>query len=154
MGRIELHPNLINVVPARATATVDLRNTDETVLRLAEGRFVERCDELARAEGVTIERRRLARFEPVTFDERLVELVERAAVERRIPVMRLPSGAGHDAQMFARICPTAMVFVPSRAGISHNPAEFTSRDEIDAGLRVLTDVMLGLALERADEARS
>ena len=55
---------------------------------------------------------------------------------------RLPSGAGHDAQMFAPNCPTAMVFVPSRGGISHNVEEFTSRSEIAAGANVLLQAMM------------
>jgi beta-ureidopropionase / N-carbamoyl-L-amino-acid hydrolase len=154
MGRVELHPNLINVVPARAIATIDLRNTDEDILRRAEERFAERCTELARAERVTIEARRLARFEPVTFDEHLVELVERSASRREYSVIRLPSGAGHDAQMFARVCPTAMIFVPSRDGISHNAAEFTETEHLEAGLMVLTDLMLELAGPAAQRSTS
>jgi beta-ureidopropionase / N-carbamoyl-L-amino-acid hydrolase len=59
--------------------------------------------------------------------------------------MRLPSGAGHDAQMLARVCPTGMVFVPSRAGVSHNPAEYSSPEHLAAGTQVLADVMLELA---------
>ena len=59
-------------------------------------------------------------------------------------VKRLPSGAGHDAQMMARLCPTGMVFVPSRDGISHNPAEFTEPDDLVAGADVLLGSMLAL----------
>jgi N-carbamoyl-L-amino-acid hydrolase len=59
--------------------------------------------------------------------------------------MRLPSGAGHDAQMLARICPSGMVFVPSARGISHNPAEHTDDSDLEAGANVLLHVMLRLA---------
>jgi N-carbamoyl-L-amino-acid hydrolase len=59
--------------------------------------------------------------------------------------MRLPSGAGHDAQMIARMCPTGMVFVPSRGGISHNPSEFTEPEHLAAGAQVLAEVLVGLA---------
>ena len=59
--------------------------------------------------------------------------------------MRLPSGAGHDAQMLARMCPTGMVFVPSRGGVSHNPAEFTEPEHLAAGCQVLADVLVELA---------
>jgi N-carbamoyl-L-amino-acid hydrolase len=60
-------------------------------------------------------------------------------------VMRLPSGAGHDAQMLARRCPAGMVFVPSRGGVSHNPAELTEPDHLVAGCQVLADVLVDLA---------
>jgi len=145
VGRIELHPNLVNVIPARATITVDIRNTDPTTLAAAERRLFETVARLAAAEGVTVEHRTLARFEPVTFDESVIAMVEDAAARRDLTVRRLPSGAGHDAQMLARVCPSGMIFVPSVGGISHNPAEFTDADDLGAGADVLLDVMLRLA---------
>ena len=107
-------------------------------------------DELAEREGVTIERRTLARFEPVAFDDRLIDLVVATAERLGLKVRRLPSGAGHDAQMMARICPTAMVFVPSVGGISHNPAEYTSPGDLTAGAQVLLEVMCRLASRSTD----
>ena len=145
VGRVDLHPNLTNVVPARATLTLDVRNTDETLLRDAERRIAAHLETLGTREGVRIERRVLARFEPVVFDERVVALVERHATARALPVERMPSGAGHDAQMFARVCPTGMVFVPSVKGISHNPAEYTDPADLAAGADVLLAVVLDLA---------
>jgi N-carbamoyl-L-amino-acid hydrolase len=145
VGRIDLHPNLVNVVAARATLTVDLRNTDEAVLATSERGLRARVDEIAAAEGVTAAWRSLARFAPVDFAEDVISLVERAAGDRGHTVMRLPSGAGHDAQMLARMCPTGMVFVPSRGGVSHNPAEFTEPEDLAAGCQVLADVLVELA---------
>jgi beta-ureidopropionase / N-carbamoyl-L-amino-acid hydrolase len=144
---IDLHPNLVNVIAARATITVDLRNTDESTLQLAEARLAAHCDELAGAEDVTIASRRLARFEPVSFDEAMIDLVEATATRLGHSVRRMPSGAGHDAQMLARLCPTAMIFTPSVNGISHNPAEHTDADDLDAGANVLLQVLLTLANE-------
>jgi N-carbamoyl-L-amino-acid hydrolase len=145
VGRLDLHPDLVNVVAARATMTVDLRNTDDVLLAEAEWRLREHVATVAAAEGVDVAWRRLARFEPVAFDPVVVDLVERTAEKRGLRVMRLPSGAGHDAQMLARLCPTGMVFVPSRAGVSHNPAEFTDPDDLAAGTQVLADVLVELA---------
>lgn len=145
VGRIDLHPNLVNVIPARATMTVDLRNTDASTLARAERRLLESVDRIAADEGVTVERRTLAHFDPVDFDPDVVALVERIAGDRGLSVRRMPSGAGHDAQMLARVCPTAMVFVPSVGGISHNPAEFTDAADLTAGADVLLDLMLRLA---------
>jgi N-carbamoyl-L-amino-acid hydrolase len=151
VGRLDLHPDLVNVVASRATLTVDLRNTDDAVLAEAEWRLRERVAAIAEAEGVDTAWRRLARFEPVAFDARIVDLVEATAAGRGHSVMRLPSGAGHDAQMLARVCPTGMVFVPSHDGISHNPDEFTEPEHLAAGVEVLADVLVTLA-DEADEA--
>jgi beta-ureidopropionase / N-carbamoyl-L-amino-acid hydrolase len=145
VGRLDLHPDLVNVVAARATLTVDLRNTDEAVLAEAERRLRGHVAALASAEGCEGAWRRLARFQPVAFDPAVIDLVESTAERLGHSVMRLPSGAGHDAQMLARVCPTGMVFVPSRAGVSHNPAEFTEPEHLAAGTEVLAEVLTELA---------
>ena len=144
VGKVDLHPNLINVIPARATITLDVRNTDEDTLRDAEHLIDTFCFQIEQDEGVSITKRQLARFEPVTFDERVIALVERRAQEVDARVRRMPSGAGHDAQMLARICPSAMIFVPSKDGISHNPREHTEPDDLVNGANVLFRVMLDL----------
>jgi N-carbamoyl-L-amino-acid hydrolase len=145
VGRIELVPNLINVVAARATFTLDLRNTDEATLARAEAEAAALIARICAEERVDVEKRVLARFEPVDFDPRLIDLVAARAAARGFRHRRLPSGAGHDAQMLARICPAGMIFVPSAKGLSHNVAEFTDPADIDAGAKVLTDVILELA---------
>ena len=145
VGRIELHPNLVNVVPARATFTVDLRNTSEPDLHAAEAALAARLEELASSEGVAIETRSLARFAPVELDPAMVDRVERVALSHGRTVRRMPSGAGHDAQMLARVCPTAMIFTPSVGGVSHNPAELTHDADLEAGADVLLSVMIELA---------
>ena len=145
VGSINLHPNLINVIAAQAKVTVDLRNTDEAMLREAERRFAAFLEELADAEKVKIDTRRLARFEPVIFDEHIARLIEESAEECGFSHRRMTSGAGHDAQMISRLCPTAMIFVPSRKGISHNPAEFTEARHLEAGANVLLATILKLA---------
>lgn len=144
-AKTDLHPNLINVVPARAAMTLDMRNTDETLLQKAEAEVVAFVEEIASAEGVSITSRTLARFEPVVFDPRVVGCVEETARRFGNSVQRMPSGAGHDAQMLARVCPSGMIFVPSVNGISHNPAEFTSAEDLQAGANLLLHVMLTLA---------
>ena len=145
VGRLQLSPNLVNVVASKATFTVDLRNTVEKLLQYAEAELSRQVDEVCRSEGVSYSSRRLARFEPVEFDSRIVDLVERTASRLGHSTRRLPSGAGHDAQMLARMCPSGMVFVPSVGGISHNPKEFTSAEHLEAGANVLLGAMLELA---------
>lgn len=145
VGRCEFQPNLVNVIPATVTMTVDLRNTDETLLQSAESSLRSLCDRLATEEGVTIERRSLARFEPIGFDPAMIDLVEAIAKRLGYSTRRMPSGAGHDAQMLARVCPTSMIFVPSVDGLSHNIAEYTHPADITAGADVLLQVVLARA---------
>lgn len=147
VGALTLRPNLINVVPNRAVFTVDLRNTDEAKLKDAEARVSAHIAEVAGAERVDVDAKVLARFEPVIFDVGLVDRVERHARALSLSTRRMPSGAGHDAQMMQRICPTSMIFVPSVAGLSHNVKEHTDAADLAAGAQVLLNLMLELAEE-------
>jgi N-carbamoyl-L-amino-acid hydrolase len=145
VGLINQFPNLVNVVASRVVMTVDLRNTDEALLQQAERRVFAFAEETAKGEGVGLSRRTLARFQPVAFDPALVGRVEAIAREMGHKVRRLPSGAGHDAQILASVCPACMVFVPSAKGVSHNVEEFTAPADIQAG----GDVLLRLVRELA-----
>jgi N-carbamoyl-L-amino-acid hydrolase len=145
IGSLSLRPNLINVVPNRAVFSVDLRNTDEAKLKEAEARVAAHIAEVAKAERVEVEAKVLARFEPVIFDAVLVDRVEHHAKALSLSTRRMPSGAGHDAQMMQRLCPTAMIFVPSVAGLSHNVKEHTEAADLMAGAQVLMNLMLELA---------
>ena len=145
VGVMDLHPDLVNVVAGRARLCVDMRNIHEQELQLAESRLAASLDEIGASEGVEISTRPLARFEPVIFDLPVVDLVEATARRLGHSVKRLPSGAGHDAQMLARVCPTGMIFVQSHKGLSHNPGEYTAPADLAAGANVLLQVMIELA---------
>lgn len=147
VGKIDAVPNLVNVVPAHVTMTVDLRNPDAETLSGVERRVFDWLDARAEEAAVEVSKRTLARFEPVVFDEEIVRLVEAVASDHGFDALRMASGAGHDAQMLASVTRSGMIFVPSQSGLSHNPAEYTSREDIEAGTAVLLDVMLALATE-------
>ncbi len=142
VGCMRFEPNVINVIPRRATFTVDLRDPDEARLQAAEQRLADFLNAIAEREGVKIGTERLVRFEPVVFDRELADEIEASAQRLGLSHRRMTSGAGHDAQMIARIAPSAMIFVPSRGGISHNPREHTDDDQLVMGARVLLDVVL------------
>ncbi len=148
MGRVELVPNLINVVPATATITVDLRNTDEEVLKRSEELLRDFTERLEVTEGVQITYRNLARFEPVEFDPNVRAVITEAAHTQGATVADLPSGAGHDAQMLARICPSAMIFTQSHMGLSHNPREHTDPALLAQGANVLLHTIVALANDK------
>ena len=147
-GSIAVFPNLINVIPSKAVITIDLRNTDDEELQAAEGRIISYARDAAAAEGTALAVRTLARLKPVSFSSRIMSRIENSAVTRSLKMHRMPSGAGHDAQILARICPAGMIFVPSVGGVSHNLSEFTKPDDLAAGAMVLWDVLLELVGER------
>ena len=143
-GSIRFEPDLINVIPRKALLTVDMRDPCDARLKACEVHLAAFLKDLAREQGVQIEIERLARSEPVTFDPGLVNMIERAVDSRGLSHLRMTSGAGHDAQMMARICPAAMIFVPSREGVSHNPREHTDDAQLIQGAQVLLDVVTQL----------
>ena len=145
VGAVELQPNVINVIPGYARMTIDLRNTDNDALTYAEQRLDTFVENLRSEEGVEISTRRLARFEPVEFNQTVVEAIERQALRLSLPCRRMTSGAGHDAQMMSRTCATAMIFVPSTKGVSHSPHEHTEDEHLAAGANVLLHTLLELA---------
>ncbi|MCQ4143434.1 Zn-dependent hydrolase [Vogesella sp. AC12] len=142
VGSLHFEPDLINVIPRKAVLSVDLRDPDESRLQAAEQALRDYLAQLEQQEQVRIHSERLARFEPVLFAEHLVAEVEHAAAARGLSCRRMTSGAGHDAQMIARIAPAAMIFVPSHGGISHNPREHTDDAQLLQGAQVLLDVVL------------
>ncbi len=144
VGAIDLQPNLVNVVAGRAVLSVDLRNTDSAELKRAIDALGAACGEIADTEGVAIERRTTADFDPVDFDPEVIALIEQTADRLGCSVQQMASGAGHDAQMLARVCPAAMIFVPSVKGLSHNVNEYTRPADLEAGANVLLHTLLKL----------
>ncbi|MEO6123091.1 MAG: M20 family metallo-hydrolase [Ilumatobacteraceae bacterium] len=145
VGRMEPFPDLINVVAQRVIFTLDLRNTDEVLLADAEARMAAFIEGVCDAEGCAVQQRTLARFQPVSFDPTMIERVERIASAQGNTTLRMPSGAGHDAQMLSRVCPTSMIFVPSVDGLSHNIAEYTAPHDLEAGANVLLHTLLEIS---------
>ena len=148
VGALTIEPNLINVIPNVAKFTVDLRNRDEQALQKAEAALAGFIEAQSEIHGVTVSKRRLARFEPVHFNSTLIDGIEHVAKARDLSTNRMFSGAGHDAQMFAPHCPTTMIFVPSDKGISHNINEYTSPEQIANGANVLLQIVSELAYQK------
>jgi N-carbamoyl-L-amino-acid hydrolase len=148
MGRIEVMPNRVNIVPARVLCTVDLRNPSDEMMAKAEADLAAFVSALSVELGVTITSRQTAKTASVSFDERVISLVESKMRARGIGHARILSGAGHDAQEFAAICPTAMIFVPGLYdGISHNPREYSTPEACALGVDVLLETINALAEE-------
>lgn len=141
-GRLQLTPNLVNVVPAQAEMTIDLRHRDGEALVSTAMAVRRMAQALAVAEGVELNFEVLADFAPQPFDLTLIDAIEHHSTQRGYKALRLYSGAGHDAQIMARRCPSAMIFVPSQHGVSHNIDEYTAPEHIHQGTQLLADVLL------------
>ena len=146
VGSIQFSPNAINVIPQTAVLTLDMRDPDDQKLSTAEAHVAALLQTIAAQEGVTIRSQQLVRFPAVHFDDALVAEIAQATAALGFSQRQMTSGAGHDAQMLARIAPAAMIFVPSQAGISHNPAEYTSDADLIAGATVLLAVVQRLSV--------
>jgi len=144
-GKVIFEPNVINVVPGKVKMTIDLRNSSEEGLKHAENLLHSFLEQLAEYESIDIKINQLVRLQPVQFDGTMTQIIERVNNRLGLTYLKMTSGAGHDAQMLARICPTAMIFVPSKGGISHNPNEYTSTQDIENGANVLLNTILELS---------
>ncbi|MEI2301744.1 Zn-dependent hydrolase [Ensifer sp. MJa1] len=143
IGRIDLSPGAINVVPGQVAMTVDLRHPDEAVLDAMHRRLVEGLDVLRqRHPDIDLQGRMTWHSPVVTFDRGLIETVRASVRDRGLTFTDIVSGAGHDAFNLARRVPTTMIFVPCRDGISHNPREYAAPSDVAAGANVLLDLTL------------
>jgi len=143
VARVEVSPNTSNSVANRVSFTIDLRHPDEAVLR-AKGNAIEATIRGAVA-GCDVALVENFHAMPVVFDPLVTGAVAAAAAAEGLRQRPIPSGAFHDAQFVVPICPTGMIFVPSRRGISHNPAEYSSPAQLAAGARVLLRTLVDLA---------
>jgi allantoate deiminase len=149
VGVIGVEPGGFNVVPALAEFTIDVRAGDEASFARADAFVRETLERIAADERLELEVSETHRKPPTRLDERLQNLLAAAAEEEGARALRLPSGAGHDAMVLAHHVPAAMLFVPSRGGVSHSPDEFTAPEQCDLGARVLTRALRDLVTREA-----
>jgi allantoate deiminase len=144
-GKVEPKPNTVNVVPGEVLFTMDCRHTDKDVLK----NFTEEAEalmkEVAEKHQLDIDIDLWMDETPVPMNEEIVATVEKAAKEENMKYKVMHSGAGHDSQIIAPHYPSAMIFVPSIKGISHNPAEATNHEDLVAGVKVLARALYELA---------
>lgn len=145
VGRFDVMPNSPNTVPEEVLFSIDFRHPDGAVLERKGDRIALICKRYAGPCEVSVTE--TFNRAPSIFPERLVGSLENAAKALGIGYQRMPSGAFHDANFLAEICPTAMLFVPCERGISHNPAENAKPEDLAAGARVLTASLVDLAVE-------
>ena len=148
VGQIEARPGGINIIPGRVDLSLDLRDIDEAVRDRAEGRIREKAREVCERRGIGLEFGELQRLPPAPCSEEVRASIAAACEGEGIRPYSLPSGAGHDGMHVAELCPMGMIFVRSRDGISHNPKEWSSREDCEAGCKVLYSAVLDLAIRK------
>ena len=144
VGVLETRPNMINIVPGEADLLVDFRGIESEAIAQTLARFEAGTAELAARRGVAIEWTSLMRDAPLTLAPDMVTAAEAAARAVGTPWRRLTSGASHDANHLARLCPIGLLFIPCRDGRSHCPEEWAEVEHLAAGTRVLLELLLGL----------
>jgi N-carbamoyl-L-amino-acid hydrolase len=147
VGRIEVSPNAPNVVPGAARAVIELRDLSTATLQAIADDIRERAQVIATETRTAIAIAPVSSNRPALADAAMQDIVERAAAALKLSSVRMPSGAGHDAQMIAQLAPMGMIFVPSVGGVSHSPKELTGWQDCANGANVLLHAVL--ALDRA-----
>ena len=145
IGRVMLEPNFPHTIPGLAAFSVILRDTDEAVMRRLDAALRERIAGAAAANDLSCDIATMSWLPPVALDAGLAALLHEEAERIGLHALAMASGAGHDAQTMQALCPSALVFVPSRAGISHAPQEWTDWADIEQGAALMLAALLRLS---------
>jgi N-carbamoyl-L-amino-acid hydrolase len=143
VGRFVVEPNAMAVIPGKVTFTIDFRHPDEAVIVKLGDEVEPLCQSLRGPCEVKVTQ--FMRSQPVAFTGLLPQLIQSAADRFKLSSMPILSGAGHDSIYLAKVCPTAMIFVPCEKGISHNEIENATPYDLASGARVLAEVLAELA---------
>lgn len=145
VGNLTAKPGVMNVVPGECELLVDIRGIHIQARESVFTALQQKIEQVAAKRGLSIELQLISRDQPILLPEQMVQQIAQATAQLNYAYEIMPSGAGHDAMHMATLCPTGMIFVPSKDGISHNPSEFTSWSDIEAGIKVLRKVVLAQA---------
>ncbi|WP_295811267.1 Zn-dependent hydrolase [uncultured Nitratireductor sp.] len=145
IGKVDLQPNFIHTVPGRADFVINVRDTDASRMAAMARAMEHTVKQAAEANGLTFSIEEQSRMEPVRLDGTLAELFEEEARHLNLRALTMPSGAGHDAQTMQTLCPSGLIFVPSRGGISHAPEEWTDWADIEQGAELMLAALVRLS---------
>lgn len=149
VGQISVKPGGVNVIPGQVEFTLDLRDIDEQVRNQLEQQLVTYAQELCQEREITLQVETLQRVAPAPCSSVIQEIMQQACLTNGLKTTILPSGAGHDGMQLKELCPIGMIFIRSKDGISHNPAECSSPEDCADGANVLFHTVLRLGSEQA-----
>ena len=147
IGKAEILPGAPNSVPGTVEFSLDFRDPSTDILTDLSQAIQKALAAISRRRGLKFEFNVQGEIHPVASDKRLTDILEKNAAELGIDALRMLSGAAHDAQLVGRIAPMAMIFVPSKGGLSHSPAEWTAWEDIEAGANLMLATLYELAME-------
>jgi N-carbamoyl-L-amino-acid hydrolase len=153
VGILETKPGSPNVVPGEVFFTIDMRHPEMAVLNQMESDVIAAASAIGSDSGLEIKIDNIWNQPPVEFHQDCIAAVRNAAAASGFSTRDIISGAGHDAAYIARVAPTAMIFVPCREGISHNEAEYSSKEQCAAGAQVLLQAVLEYDRRLAEKMR-
>jgi allantoate deiminase len=145
VGQLDLSPGGINIIPGQVTFSLDLRDIDEDVRNDVEARITHEAALLCEKRGVEFETKSIQRLPPAPCSALVRDAVRESCAALGFEPFELASGAGHDGMHLAELCPIGMIFVRSKDGLSHNPAEYSSKGDCAVGAEVLYRTLLKLA---------
>jgi hydantoinase/carbamoylase family amidase len=148
VGAMKIEPGVINAVPGKTEMSIDIRSTTARSKDRVARMVKRRAHEIARRRGIGCDILPIREERPVPLDKRLLRVTQEICDRKRVEYEIMPSGAGHDAMQMAKITPAAMIFVPSKRGISHNPLEWTDPHDIGLGSQLLMETMIRVANEK------
>ncbi|WP_066047747.1 allantoate deiminase [Robertmurraya korlensis] len=145
VGRLNVKPNVPNVVAGEVEFSLDIRHHEEKIIdQYCQSIFTE-FKRISDVLNIAIDILQWMDVKPVKMDEEMCEWASEIAEKKQFRFQKMISGAGHDAQVFGGACPTSLLFVPSRGGISHSPKEYTNLEDLETGIELLTEVLYKLA---------
>jgi len=148
VGQLTLHPGAANVIPGEVTLSLDVRHADDGERRLAAERLIDIAGKIGKHRSIAVTTNPISDNPTVSCSTRLTSVLEQAIKDLGVSPMQLASGAGHDAVVMARLTDVAMLFVRCKGGISHNPAESVTEDDVAVAIDVLSKFLELLAAER------
>lgn len=145
VGKLQVFPGGVNIIPGRVEFTLDLRDVNEAVRDEVEKNIMREAEAICEKRNIKLEVELLQRIPPAVCSEEIQSAIREACAAEGLETITLPSGAGHDCMQLVDLCPVGMIFARSRDGISHNPAEYTTKEDCANGAKVLYRTVLSLA---------
>jgi allantoate deiminase len=145
VGRLNVKPNVPNVVAGEVEFSLDIRHHQEAVIDHYCNEIFTEFKRVAESLNIEVAISQWMDVKPVKMDVEMCTWTREIAEERNYRYQEMISGAGHDAQVFGPVCATSLLFIPSQNGISHSPKEFTSLEELETGIELLTELLYKLA---------
>lgn len=144
VGKLQAFPGAFNIVPGKVATSLGLRDLDAAKVEMLYEKIQAEVRQIEAATGTKFTFQKVTSSLPAPTDARFRRAIDEAAKQLGFTTKLLPSGAGHDAQEIAHVCPIGMIFIPSRDGISHSPREFSTPEDITNGANVLLHTLLKL----------